>query len=381
MRSLRRQFLLDPAVTFLNHGSFGATPRPVFKAYQRWQRELERAPVEFLARRAPGLLAKARAVLGAFLGTTRDEVVFMTNATVAVNTVARSLKLGKGDEVLASAHEYGACDRIWQFLAEKHGFQYVRQWVDLPLTTAETFVEEFWQGVSERTKVIFISHVTSPTALVLPVEAICRRARGEGILTLVDGAHAPGQIALNLDESGVDFYAGNLHKWCCAPKGAGFLYARKDAQDLLEPLVVSWGWQSEHPGPSQFVDHHEWQGTRDLSAFLSVPDAIHFLQAHEWEKVGAACHELAGYAQAAVGELTGLPPLNSQEQEWFGQMVSVSLPSQIEPDVFQARLYEEFQIEVPLIGWYGYVLLRISIQGYNHRRDIERLLEAMVALL
>ena len=213
MLHLREQFLLDPDITFLNHGSFGATPKPVFDVYQNWQRELERQPVEFLDRRFAERMAASRAVLADYFGIQRDNLVYVTNATVGVNIVARSLELGIGDEVLATNHEYGACDRTWRFLSQKHGFAYINQPISVPLASMEDFIEQFWQSVTPHTKVIFLSHITSPTATIFPVAEVCRRASAQDILTVVDGAHAPGQIPLNLEEVGADFYIGNLHKW------------------------------------------------------------------------------------------------------------------------------------------------------------------------
>ena len=209
MFNLKQHFLLDPSVTFLNHGSFGATPKPVFEEYQRWQRELENQPVEFLGRRFTGLMADARAVLGEYLGTHADNLVYTQNVTISMNIVARSLELSAGDEVLTSDHEYGAMDRTWRFLAQQHGFTYINQPVSL--ASKEAFVESFWSGVTERTRVIFLSHITSPTAVIFPVAEIIQRARAAGIITVIDGAHVPGQIPLDLDSLGADFYGGNLH--------------------------------------------------------------------------------------------------------------------------------------------------------------------------
>jgi isopenicillin-N epimerase len=201
-------------------------------------------------------------------------------------------------------------------------------------------------------------------------------SRAQGLLTLVDGAHAPGQIPLTLEEIGADFYTGNLHKWLSSPKGAGFLYARSEVQVLLEPLVVSWGWQSEMSGPSQFVDQHEWQGTRDLAAFLSVPSAIQFQMENDWDKVRAACHTLAVEAERRICALTGLPSLYSHDA-WFAQMFSAQLPAETDIVALKSRLYEDFQVEVPLIEWNSHKLIRVSVQGYNTHQDIDRLLLAL----
>jgi isopenicillin-N epimerase len=381
MTSLRRQFLLDPKVTFLNHGSFGATPKPVFREYQRWQRELERQPVEFLGRRHNALMKTARESLAAYLGTQADNVIYSQNVTIALNIVARSLELGRGDEVLSTDHEYGALDRTWRFLAKERGFTYINQPIPVPLTTCADFVEAFWRGVTPRTRVIFLSHITSPTALIFPVESIVRRAREAGILTIVDGAHAPGQIPLALDSLGADFYGGNLHKWLCAPKGAGFLYARPEVQPLLKPLVVSWGYESEMPSGSNFVDYHEWWGTRDLSAFLTVPTAIEFQEKNHWDEVRAACHELAVESQKRLCDLTGLAPLHTDAESWFRQMFTAPLPADTDILALKSRLYDEYRVEVPLIAWNNQRLVRVSIQAYNSRRDVDRLIRALEKLL
>lgn len=380
MYNLRRLFLLDPEIVFLNHGSFGATPRPVFEVYQSWQRELERQPVEFLGRRVQELMAEARAALAGYLGTRRDDLVYVTNATVGVNIVAHSLDLGPGDEVLATDHEYGACDRIWHFLSRKQGFSYINQPISLPVATTEGFIEQLWQGVTARTRVIFLSHITSPTAIIFPVAEVCCRAREQGILTVIDGAHAPGQIPLDLEEIGADTYTGNLHKWLCAPKGAGYLYARPEVQGLLEPLVVSWGWGSEMPGPSQFVDYHEWQGTRDLAAFLSVPAAIQFQREHDWDRVWDACHALAVDAEARIRALTDLPSIYSSDT-LFAQMFSARLPVETDIVALKSRLYQEFRLEVPLIEWNSNKLIRVSVQGYNTQQDLKRLEQALGSVL
>jgi isopenicillin-N epimerase len=250
----------------------------------------------------------------------------------------------------------------------------------VPVTSAEHVVDEVWARVTERTRVIVASHVTSSTALIFPVGALCRRAREAGIMTVVDGAHAAGQIAIDLERLGVDFYASNCHKWMCAPKGAGFLYARHAVQPLLAPLVVSWGWQSEQPGPSRFIDEQEWQGTRDLAAFLAVPDAIEFLRKRLTAEVRSTCRALAGQARAAITAVTGLPALSPDGAEWFAQMVSVPIPCS-DPQETRRRLLEEFGIEVLVTSWNGRTLLRVSVQAYNTPADIETLAGAVRALL
>jgi len=380
-QSLHEDFLLDTHVIYLNHGSFVATPRPVFDRYQRWQRELERQPTEFLGRRAGALLEQSRQVLAEYLGTHSSNLAYVTNATTGLNAIARGLSLGEGDEVLASDHEYGALDRTWRFLARKMGFRYRNHPVRLPLTTPEAFVETFWQGVTPHTRVIFLSHITSPTALIFPVEAICQKAREQGILTIIDGAHAPGQIALQLDALGADFYSGNLHKWLCAPKGAAFVYARPEMMPLIEPLVVSWGYQSDQPGPSPLVDYLEWQGTRDISAFLAVPDAIEYQRSHDWDAVRQQCHQLTVDTAAAIAETFGLAPISPLTETWVGQMASAPLPQNAQTEELHRRLYDEYQIEIPILEWNGHKLARCSFQAYNTQEDADALLKALAALV
>ncbi len=374
--SLRDLFLLDSDVIFLNHGSFGACPRPVFEAYRAWQLELERQPVEFLGRRFEGLLRESRTILADFVGAEADDLVYVTNATVGLNVVARSLSLEPGDEVLSTDHEYGALDRTWRFVCQKRMARYVRQPVPVPVTTAERVVEAIWAGVTERTRVLFVSHITSPTAIILPVAELVRRAREAGIITVVDGAHAPGQIPLDLAALGADFYVGNCHKWMMAPKGAAFLHARREGQPLLEPLVVSWGWMSDRPGPSRFVDHHEWQGTRDIAPFLTVPAAIRFMEERDWPRVRVGCHELVRRARRAITALTGFPPITLDA----AQMAAFPLPCE-DADGLQRRLYDEWRIEIPILVWNGQPLVRISIQGYNTPADVDALVEALTCLL
>jgi len=232
-RDLRALFLLRGDVAFFNHGSFGACPRPVFAAYQARQRELEEEPVEFLDRRGDELLAHAGAVLARFLGADPLDLVYVPNATTAMNIVARSFPLGPGNEVLSTDHEYGAVDRMWRMVCAERGAGLVRAEIPLPVPSSGEVAERIWACVTPRTRVLSLSHTTSPTAVEFPVAELVARAQERGILTVIDGAHAPGQIPLELEDLGADFYAGNCHKWMLAPKGAGFLWARREAQRLL----------------------------------------------------------------------------------------------------------------------------------------------------
>ena len=341
-------FLLDPGVTYLNHAGYGACPAPVFARYQELQRELERNPVEFLARRFDELTAGSRAVLAAFLGARPDDLVFVPNATAGLNAVIRSLRLEPGDEVLTTRHEYGAVTRTWEFVGAK-------------LVYAEP--DELVDAIGPRTKAVSVSHITSPTALVLPVAEICAAARAAGALAIVDGAHAPGQLPLDLEALGADVYAGNCHKWLCAPKGAGFLWVRPEHQRWIEPLVISWGYGDDRT----FADRHGWQGTRDPAAALTIPAAI---DAH-------ATFDLERCRRIAASSHDRLPPAGPSPapQMWATEMATD------EPLELQRRLFDEHAIEVVVREWEGRSLLRVSIAPYNDEADVERLLDALDVLI
>ena len=338
------QFLLDPDVVYLNHGGYGACTAPVFEAYQRFQRELERNPSEFLGRRFHELTGSARSVLATFVGAQTDDLVFVPNATAGLNAVIRSLQLNPGDEVLTTRHEYGAVTRTWEFVGAK-------------LVYAEP--DEVAGAIGPRTRAVSMSHITSPTAIVLPVEEICAAARRAGVISIIDGAHAPGQLPLDLAQLGADVYAGNCHKWLSAPKGAGFLWARPEHQRWIEPLVVSWGWDED----SSFADRHGWQGTRDPAAALAVPAAI---EAHH-------SFDLDGCRALAASFHDRLPPFGGTPapQMWTTELVVD------DPEELQRRLFEEHRIEVIVREWEGRSLLRVSIAPYNEAGDVERLLEAL----
>jgi isopenicillin-N epimerase len=377
MNLLRDLFLLDKDIIFFNHGSFGATPRPVFEKYQYWQREMERNPVKFIQRTAPQLMNEARAALGEYLHTHADNVIYVLNATFGMNVIIKSLKLQPGDEVLTTDHEYGAINNTWHYMNEHLGYRYVNQHIPLPVTTPEAFVDCLWEGVTEHTRVISLSHVTSPTALILPVELVARRAREAGIITVVDGAHAPGQIPLNLDEIGADFYVGNLHKWLCAPKGAGFFYARPEVQHLLEPLVVSHGYRKDE-ATRTFVDVQQNQGTRDLAAFLAVPEAIKFQREHNWDQVRADCHALAASAQQRMIDTYGVQPLSPPDADpsWFSQMLCVPLPK-MDFKLFSQHLLENLKMEIPVMGHGEHPRVRLSVQAYNTPEEVDIFVNAV----
>jgi len=383
MNDLEQLFLLDPGVIFLNHGSFGACPVSVFAAYQQWQRKLEAQPVLFLGRELPGYDHYARQALANYFHTQVDNLVFIPNATYGVNIAARSLKLSPRDIILTTDHEYGACDYTWEYICQQTGATYQRQSIPLPVDNATKIADALWQAVSPQTKVIYLSHITSPTALCLPIQEICLRARQNGILTVVDCAHAPGQINLDLPALGADFYTGNCHKWLLSPKGAAFLFARPEVQSLLEPFVVSWGY---HPTPettsgSRFVDLFLWSGTRDPAAALSVPSALEFMQHHHWDAVRLECHKLLSQAIYKICNLVGASPLYPLDSTFYYQMGIAPLPAATDLPQLKRRLFDDYHIEVPLIAWNNQCFIRISVQGYNRPEDVDCLVDALAHLL
>jgi isopenicillin-N epimerase len=378
----KADFLLDPTIVFLNHGSFGACPREVFEVYQTWQRRLENQPVQFLGREMADHERQARQVLATYLNTAPENLVFVLNATYGVNIVAHSLALKPGDEILTSDHEYGSCNNAWEYACTKTGAAYKYQPVPLPVRSEAEMVETFWQGVNDRTRVIYLSHITSPSALRLPIEAICARARAAGILTVIDGAHAPGQLALDLEAVGADFYTGNCHKWMLGPKSAGFLYARPEVQDLVEPLVVSFGYKSGiQPGSTRFLSLLTYIGTRDPAAYLTVPDAIQYMQAHDWPSVRAGCHQLLRQAIERISALSALEPPYPLDSGLYSQMGIAPLPANIDLNALKTRLYDEYRVEIPLTRQNGSKFARISVQVYNTPEDLDTLVEGIERLL
>ena len=375
---MRDLFLLDPAITFLNHGSYGACPREVIETQQRWQLEMERNPVEFLARRSATLLAEAREKLARFVGADAADLAFVPNATTGVNTVARSLALQPGDEVLSNDHEYGACEATFRIVCAERGAVLRRVAIALPFERTG-FADRVLAAATPRTKLILVSHITSVTALTFPVAELCAKARERGILTLVDGAHAPGQIDLDLRAVGADFYTGNCHKWLCAPKGAAFLHARPEHHARVHAPVISWGYAAEVSGHTGFDAYTgkttlerrlQWQGTRDIAAWLTVPAAIAFQARHDWPAVRARCHTLAAQTLHRFADRFGLEPIGGDDD--YVQMVTLPVPHR-DGEALRARLWDESRIEVPVTQFGGRSFVRISVQGYNTAEDIERL--------
>lgn len=376
MKSL---FLLNPDITFLNFGSFGACPKPIFETYQQWQVQLEREPIQFIVNKAIKELEHVRTVLGEFVGCDANDLVMVTNPSYAINTIAKSFPLQAGDEILATNLEYGACDRTWEYYCTQRGARYIRQEIPLPIRSKEHFMEAFWKGYSKRTKAIFISHITSATGLILPVKELCAEAKARGLITIVDGAHVPGHIPLHLGELQADIYTGACHKWMMGPKGSSFLYVHKTHQAWVDPLVISWGYRSPTPSESLFIDWHQTSGTRDYAAFLSLPACLQFREAHGWDEVSAASKALVRRHAprfCALMETEALAPIS---EEWLGQMFSIPIKTN-QPLELKRLLYEAYRIEIPVTEYNGRNCLRYSIQGFNTEQDLDTLYQAMEAL-
>lgn len=346
---MRDGFLLNPEVAYFNHGGYGACPVEVFEEYQRLQRELESDPTHFFVRGFEKAMWNARTALAAFAGAAPRDLVFAPNATSALNAVIRSLRIRPEEEILTTKHEYGAILRTLGFIR-----------ANVVLVEPEEVID----NLSIRTRAVVISHITSPTALVLPVEDVCAAARKAGVLSIVDGAHVPGHVPLDIESIGADVYAGNCHKWLCAPKGSGFLWARPEHQQWIEPLVVSWGYHED----AGFGERHGWQGTRDPAAYLAVPRAIAAHGAFDRD----AAMTLADEAERRLGQL-GLRPLRGARAPF---MRAFTVKKQ-HPVALQSRLYDVHRVELPVYDWEDTTLARVSIGPYTDEADLDRLVDAL----
>jgi isopenicillin-N epimerase len=403
---LAAHWTLDPSVTFLNHGSFGACPREVLEDQQRWRDRLEAQPVQFLARDLPRLLGEARAELATFVGADPDDLAFVTNATGAVNAVLRSLRFEPGDELLTDDHEYNATINVLRHVAERDGARVVVARIPFPTASADAVVDALLGAVTERTRLALVSHVTSPTALVFPIERIVSELAARGVETLVDGAHAPGMVPLDLDRLGAGWYTGNLHKWVCAPKGAAFLHARRDRQPGLRPPTISHGANAElaDGGPSRYRAEFDWQGTLDPTPWLAVPAALRFVGSlvdGGWPAVMDRNRGVTRRARDVLGPVLGVPVTAGPPDELLGSIVALPMPiegplaaagagsSPLDTDPIQARLVRDHGIEVPIYPWPVPAarapgpprrLIRISSALHNGPDDVDRLAAALAAI-
>jgi len=373
---MKSQFLLDPTITFLNHGSFGACPKPIFEEYQRFQKELETEPVYFLIKKQKEYLQLAKNSLAKFVGCNPNDFFFTSNPTIAINTIMRSLNLKSGDEILTTNHEYGAMDRTWNFYCKKAGAKYIRQNISIPIVSKQQIIEEFWKGYTPKTKIIFLNQISSSTALIFPVKEICEKARELGLITIIDGAHVPGHIDLNITDLNPDFYTGTLHKWMLAPKGSSFLYVKKSFQEMLDPLIVGWGYESLTPGESQFLDYQEFQGTRDISTFLCTPKVIDFLHQNDWKSKTVVSKKIVLDNYQRFCELLNSQPICPISNEFLGQMASIPITT-FHPVELKELLFEKYKIEIPIMPLNGNYYIRYSINAYNSQEDLDILYTAL----
>jgi isopenicillin-N epimerase len=391
--ALRECWPLDPAVVFLNHGSFGSCPRAVLEFQGALRSRLEWQPVQFFVRELEPMLDSARAALADFVGADSEDLVFVPNATAGVNTVLRSLRFHPGDELLVTDHEYNACRNALDFVAEMSGATVVVATVPFPLQCADQVIEAVLGRVTDRTRLALLDHITSATGLVLPLERLVPQLTRRGVDVLIDGAHAPGMLPLNLGSLGATYYTGNCHKWICAPKGAGFLHVQRDRQENIRPLSISHGANSPRKDRSRFQIEFGWTGTWDPTAMLSVPEALRFmgrLLPGGWNDVMQRNHALAIAARRTLCQALGIEP--PCPDECLGSLASLPLPDALDAtppssplytDALQDRLLAEYGIEVPVIPWPAPPkrLLRVSAQLYNALSDYERLADTLKCVL
>jgi isopenicillin-N epimerase len=372
---------LQPGIHFLNHGSFGATPRFLLEEQRRWQDRLERQPVLF-HRDLPELMKTARLALAGYLGCHHDDLVYITNSTYGCNVAMAALRplLQPGDEVLTTSHEYGACIRALHNHLEGTGAAIRTVNIPMPVPPRAQILQLLRQGITNRTRAVFISHVTSPTAVALPVEELLGELRTAGILSIVDGSHVPGHLPLNLEELGADFYTGNLHKWMCTPKGSAFFYVRRAMQDAVRPLITSWGGDGSGLKESRFVDEHEYLGTRDPSAFLTVPTALQWMDRNDWHSVVTRCKDMVQATVDALEARHGFQPMHADRADECLLMGAVLLPQHV--DVVQAKedLYNKHNVEVVVHRWLNQPILRFSVFAHTTSVDLEALLNASSTL-
>lgn len=388
---LARHWDLDPEVVFLNHGSFGACPRVVMERQQELRKRMEAQPLKFLYRDLEGLLDEARAPLAALLGSDPDDLAFVPNATTGVNTVLRSLSFAPGDELLVTDHEYNACRNALDFVAERSGARVVVAEIPFPIERADTVVARIREQVTDRTKLLLIDHVTSPTGVVNPVETLVAAMSDRGIDTLVDGAHAPGMLPLDLQTLGAAYYTGNCHKWLCTPKGSALLYVRRDRQARIRPLTISHGANSDRRDRSRFRLEFDFCGTDDYTPFLCIPTALEFLAGLFPDGIaGLQRHNraLALAGRDLLCEALGTAP--PVPDDMIGSLASVVLPWSDVPlkmpegiDLDQVTMWEQHRVEVPIMRWpaLGLRLLRISPQAYNRVEQYEFLADAVRSFL
>jgi len=385
----RAAMLLDPTATNLNTGSFGPLPRPVFDRVTALRRRLAEEPMDFLVRQLPPLLWEARSRLAAFLGAEPRRLILTANVSAAVNIVASGLTLPTPGEILLTDHEYVAMHWCWERAAQRQGLTLRTFRLPILAEDPEEILASFRAALGERTRLVFFSHVLSPTGLVLPAKEMCQVAKRRGAITLVDGAHAPAMLPLNLEDIGADFYGGNCHKWLLAPTGAGFLQIGTGNEDRLQPLQVSWGWRPDRMkmderdefGSTPRLRFYEFEGTRDLCPWLAVPAAIDFQDRLGFEAIRQRNEELVRFTRERLGPIPGLSLATPLDARSHGFMTAFRLPKGVDAPTWRKRLWEEFRIEAPIVERPEGLLLRVSTHFYNTEEEIDCLENAVRSML
>lgn len=378
--NLIREWMLDPEITFLNHGCFGARPRVVAEDQHHWRQRIDARPIEWLDRKRGELLNSAKATIGQFIGASKENFGLITNATDGVNAVMRSLEFAPGDELLTINHVYNAVRMTMHDLARRSGATAIEAELPFPIDSPSRVVEVIARHLSPRTKLLIIDHITSPTALVLPIAELIELCEARGVDVLVDGAHAPGMIKLDIESLGramPAYYTGNLHKWGGAPLGTAFLWVRPDKQPGIHPTTIS------HFLDQGLAAEFSWQGTRDISGWLSAPKGIEYMEQFGWPRVRQHNHEMAVWVMRTLCEAWDVEPTSPRDGSMLGSMVTLPLPDGTSdrfasPEQLQALLYDQHRIEVPIIDWSGSWWIRASCQIYNSAAEYERLAEAVL---
>lgn len=368
---------------YLNHGSFGRATRTVLDAQTAWTAELQQNPVDFFTRQLDGLLDSAAGKMARFVGCKPGDLVFVPNATAAMNIVAANVQLDSGDEVLLNDHEYGAVSRIWRARCQQAGASCVTARLPDPLNSHQQIIDAIFGSVTQRTRLIVISHVTSPTALIFPVQEICHRARAAGIRVCVDGPHALAMRPLNLETLGCDYYCVSCHKWLAAPMGSGGLYVRGGLKNHLHPTLLSWG-RSLSGRPATWKDEFHWPGTFDPAPYLATSAAIDFLAMVGLDSFRSTTHSLAREARRRLIDELDAEPLSPDGADWYGSMVTVRLPwarpresGQSVAHPLQRELWGRFKIEVPIVELNGRVHIRVSCHLYSTAEQIDSLVNGL----
>ena len=377
----KADFLLRPDIHFLNHGSFGACARIVLDEQRRWIDRMEEQPVLFF-RDAPELMKHARGLVAKHINAAdADDLVFVTNSSYAVNVAAHAASnwLHRGDEVVTTDHEYGACDYAWSDHLKRTRAVIKRARIPMPVPSMDEIEELVWAEVTERTKVLFLSHITSPTGVLFPIERLCARAREHGIITIIDGAHGIGQLDLDMEAIGADLYTSNVHKWMCAPKGCAFMWIRPEVQHLFPPLITSWGLKMVMPDARPLVLAHEYVGTRDMSPFLTVPFLFEWMKENDWPSVQSRSHALVDYGMKLMSDIDGVRLMSETNPAL--QMFTLVLPEKTDTVELKETLYNEHNIEVVVQPWLDTPTLRVSAHAHTSASDIDALHSALIHYL